>query len=63
MRTFDTSLFELYNEGVISFDEAIQQCRLGQRAAPEHQAQRPRATGDALSLAAEPAKKDDAEAA
>ena len=23
MRTFDSSLFELYNEGAISFDEAI----------------------------------------
>jgi twitching motility protein PilU len=23
MRTFDTSLFELYNEGLITFDEAI----------------------------------------
>ena len=40
MRTFDWSLFELYNDGEICLRGGDPQCRLGQRAAPEHQAER-----------------------
>ena len=39
MRTFDYSLFELYDNGVIAYDEAIRNADSRQRAAPEHQAQ------------------------
>ncbi len=39
MRTFDYSLFELYNEGVDLVRRGDPQRRLRQRAAPEHQAE------------------------
>ena len=50
MRTFDWSLFELYNEGADLLRRGDPQRRLGQRAAPEHQAeeQARRAQGDRL---------------
>ncbi|WP_129777654.1 PilT/PilU family type 4a pilus ATPase [Peristeroidobacter soli] len=63
MRTFDASLFELYNEGVISFDEAIRNADSANELRLNIKLNGRAQTGDTLSLAAEPAKKDDAEAA
>jgi twitching motility protein PilU len=63
MRTFDASLFELYNEGVISFDEAIRNADSANELRLNIKLNGRAQTGDALSLAAEPVKKDDAEAA
>ena len=55
MRTFDWSLFELYNEGAHFLRRSDPQRRLGERAAPEHQAQGPAAQQtDGLALETEP---------
>jgi twitching motility protein PilU len=63
MRTFDASLFELYNEGVISFDEAIRNADSANELRLNIKLKGRPQTNDTLSLAAEPAKKDDAAAA
>ena len=47
MKTFDQSLFELYQAGEISYEDAAALRRLGQRGAPAHQAG---AGGDARTL-------------
>jgi twitching motility protein PilU len=60
MRTFDTSLFELYNEGVITFDEAIRNADSANELRLNIKLKgRPRET-DGLSL--EPPPKTDEEA-
>jgi twitching motility protein PilU len=63
MRTFDASLFELYNEGVISFDEAIRNADSANELRLNIKLKGRPQTNETLSLAAEPAKKDDAAAA
>ncbi len=63
MRTFDASLFELYNEGVISFDEAIRNADSANELRLNIKLNGRPQTAESLSLAAEPQKKDDAEAA
>ncbi len=39
MMTFDAALFDLYNDGAISYDEAIRNADSAQRAAAEYQAE------------------------
>jgi twitching motility protein PilU len=63
MRTFDASLFELYNEGVISVDEAIRNADSANELRLNIKLKGRPQTADTLSLATEPAKKDDAAAA
>ena len=64
MRTFDASLFELYNEGVISFDEAIRNADSANELRLNIKLNGRPQTAEALSLApSEPEKKDDAAAA
>jgi twitching motility protein PilU len=63
MRTFDASLFELYNEGVISFDEAIRNADSANELRLNIKLNGRAQTTETFSLAAEPPKKDDAAAA
>jgi twitching motility protein PilU len=64
MRTFDASLFELYNEGVISFDEAIRNADSANELRLNIKLNGRPQTAETLSLApSEPEKKDDAAAA
>ena len=64
MRTFDASLFELYNEGVISFDEAIRNADSANELRLNIKLNGRSQTAETLSLApSEPEKKDDAAAA
>nr|WP_129645610.1 PilT/PilU family type 4a pilus ATPase [Peristeroidobacter agariperforans] len=64
MRTFDASLFELYNEGVISFDEAIRNADSANELRLNIKLNGRPQTAETLSLApSEPDKKDDAAAA
>lgn len=64
MRTFDASLFELYNEGVITFDEAIRNADSANELRLNIKLNGRPQSAEALSLApSEPEKKDDAAAA
>jgi twitching motility protein PilU len=63
MRTFDASLFDLYNEGVISFDEAIRNADSANELRLNIKLNGRAQTTETFSLAAEPPKKDDAAAA
>jgi twitching motility protein PilU len=64
MRTFDASLFELYNDGVISFDEAIRNADSANELRLNIKLNGRVQQGEALSLApSADAKKDDAAAA
>lgn len=64
MRTFDASLFELYNEGVISFDEAIRNADSANELRLNIKLNGRPQTAETLSLAPNPPeKKDDAAAA
>jgi twitching motility protein PilU len=64
MRTFDASLFELYNEGVISFDEAIRNADSANELRLNIKLNGRAQTAETLSLAPSPPdKKDDAAAA
>ena len=65
MRTFDASLFELYNEGAISFDEAIRNADSANELRLNIKLNGRMQQGEALSLAPNPEdeKKDDAAAA
>jgi twitching motility protein PilU len=64
MRTFDASLFELYNEGVISFDEAIRNADSANELRLNIKLNGRPQTADTLSLEpSAPEKKDDAAAA
>jgi twitching motility protein PilU len=64
MRTFDASLFELYNEGAISFDEAIRNADSANELRLNIKLNGRAQQGEALSLAPNPDdhKKDDAAA-
>ena len=62
MRTFDASLFELYNEGVITFDEAIRNADSANELRLNIKLKgRPRETSEGLALetAPEPAAKEE----
>lgn len=63
MRTFDASLFDLYNEGVISFDEAIRNADSANELRLNIKLNGRPQTNETFSLEAEPPKKDDAAAA
>jgi twitching motility protein PilU len=69
MRTFDHSLFDLYNEGAISLDEALRnadsanELRLNIKLNGSVQAKAQTQTVHSLSLEAPPPEKDDAAAA
>jgi len=64
MRTFDASLFELYNEGVISFDEAIRNADSANELRLNIKLNGRPQTAETLSLApSAPEKKDDVAAA
>jgi len=64
MRTFDASLFDLYNEGAISFDEAIRNADSANELRLNIKLNGKTQQGEALSLAPNPEdKKNDAEAA
>lgn len=64
MRTFDASLFELYNEGVISFDEAIRNADSANELRLNIKLNGRPQTAETLSLApSAPETKDDAAAA
>ncbi|MBL8271279.1 MAG: PilT/PilU family type 4a pilus ATPase [Steroidobacter sp.] len=64
MRTFDASLFELYNEGVISFDEAIRNADSANELRLNIKLNGRQPVAETLSLAPNPPeKKDDAAAA
>jgi twitching motility protein PilU len=64
MRTFDASLFDLYNEGAISFDEAIRNADSANELRLNIKLNGRVQQGEALSLAPNPddLKKDDAAA-
>ncbi|MET0535069.1 MAG: PilT/PilU family type 4a pilus ATPase [Steroidobacter sp.] len=62
MRTFDASLFELYNEGAISFDEAIRNADSANELRLNIKLKGRVQPTETLSLA-EPPKKDESEAA
>jgi twitching motility protein PilU len=63
MRTFDWSLFELYNEGAISYDEAIRNADSANELRLNIKLKgRPQNTGSALSLEPEPQGDEDAAA-
>ena len=64
MRTFDASLFDLYNEGAISFEEAIRNADSANELRLNIKLNGKMQQGEALSFAPNPEdKKDDAEAA
>ena len=69
MRTFDASLFDLYNEGAISLDEAIKnadsanEIRLNIKlnASPQAKAQNPAPTQTVKTLSLSPSEDDETE--
>jgi twitching motility protein PilU len=63
MRTFDASLFELYNEGAITFDEAIRNADSANELRLNIKLKGRVQQTETLSLEATPEKKDDAAAA
>jgi len=64
MRTFDSSLFELYNEGHISYDEAIRNADSANELRLNIKLKgRPQNTSNGLSLEPEKPEKKDEEAA
>lgn len=64
MRTFDSSLFELYNEGHVSYDEAIRNADSANELRLNIKLKgRPQNTGNGLSLEPEKPEKKDEEAA
>lgn len=62
MRTFDASLFELYNEGSISFEEAIRNADSANELRLNIKLKGRQQQGEALSLAPSVDKKEDAAA-
>jgi twitching motility protein PilU len=64
MRTFDTSLFDLYNEGLISFDEAIRNADSANELRLNIKLRgRPRETDNGLALEPVAEEKKEEEAA
>jgi twitching motility protein PilU len=63
MRTFDASLFDLYNDGVISFDEAIRNADSANELRLNIKLNGRAQQGDALSLAPEKTEDDKKDAA
>jgi twitching motility protein PilU len=60
MRTFDTSLFELYNEGLITFDEAIRNADSANELRLNIKLKgRPRETNEGLALETAPEPKEE----